>query len=251
MLSIIPVMDILQGYVVHGKKGERSEYQPITTISKLTDSSDPLIVAEILDPFGAESMYVADLDSILQTGKNNYSTFRKIAQELSLNLLVDGGFRKATDPQMLLNQSEITAIFGTETLESYKELERAITEWGPDRIIPSLDLRDGQVMSHIPEIKKVSPLTILGRFETLGVKRVIMLELTTVGSQSSSIPNSIKLAIKNTNIDIISGGGTKIPEDIENWHGAGVKGLLIATAFHTGQITLKSIKKLRKRKIIA
>ena len=62
-MRIIPVLDMLNGIVVRGVGGRRSEYQPI--VSRLTSSTDPVEVARVLVyAFQPAEMYVADLDAI-------------------------------------------------------------------------------------------------------------------------------------------------------------------------------------------
>lgn len=66
-MEIIPVIDILNGVVVHGVRGEREKYEPIKSV--LCNSSDPLEVANVFKELGFKSLYVADLDSILKKVK--------------------------------------------------------------------------------------------------------------------------------------------------------------------------------------
>jgi phosphoribosylformimino-5-aminoimidazole carboxamide ribotide isomerase len=59
-LNVIPVIDVLNGVVVHAKRGERATYQAIR--SQLTHSSEPLdIVAALLDVYPFQQLYIADL----------------------------------------------------------------------------------------------------------------------------------------------------------------------------------------------
>ena len=74
MPPIIPVIDILNGVVVRGVAGKRSEYKPI--VSRLTDRTDVLGVAEAFrQHFHVSRLYVADLDAILG-GSPNLDAYR-------------------------------------------------------------------------------------------------------------------------------------------------------------------------------
>src|SRR5262249_42377243 len=62
-MRIIPVLDVMNGVVVRGVAGRRSEYRPL--VSRLTPSCRPEDVAAALHShFGFTEFYVADLDAI-------------------------------------------------------------------------------------------------------------------------------------------------------------------------------------------
>src|SRR5205085_9347687 len=60
---LLPVIDLMQGEVVHGIAGRREEYRPIVSI--LAESTKPLAVARAFrEEFGFNELYLADLDAI-------------------------------------------------------------------------------------------------------------------------------------------------------------------------------------------
>jgi len=64
---LILAVDLLDGVVVHAKRGEREQYKPITLFSSIVSSAEPIRVIEELQP---EEMYIADLNRLMQTGDN-------------------------------------------------------------------------------------------------------------------------------------------------------------------------------------
>ena len=87
-MKVIPVMDILNGVVVHAVRGRRSEYQPLRSV--LCASAKPLDVALTFKALGFGELYVADLDAI--TGEHaNFSILKQIADTTGLRLMVDAG----------------------------------------------------------------------------------------------------------------------------------------------------------------
>ena len=87
-MKVIPVIDILNGIVVHGVRGKRSEYQPLQSI--LCYSVEPLEVAKTFKTLGFSELYIADLDAIID-GSVNFQVFKRIAEETGLKLMVDAG----------------------------------------------------------------------------------------------------------------------------------------------------------------
>jgi uncharacterized protein related to proFAR isomerase len=60
---LVPVVDLLGGQVVHARRGERSQYQPIR--SPLCPGSDLLPLARALrQASGSALLYAADLDAL-------------------------------------------------------------------------------------------------------------------------------------------------------------------------------------------
>src|SRR4051812_43669523 len=96
---IIPVMDIRGGVVVRAIAGRREEYKPL--VSRLTDSTDPVIVAHALREVAkTDELYVADLDGIASS-RASYDLIEAISG-LGLRLWVDGGVRHDAVDELLL-----------------------------------------------------------------------------------------------------------------------------------------------------
>src|SRR5438046_7414972 len=62
-MRVVPVLDLKGGIVVHARRGQRADYQPLR--SKLADGCDPVPLARALCAVGdTSSLYVADLDAL-------------------------------------------------------------------------------------------------------------------------------------------------------------------------------------------
>src|SRR4051794_41521781 len=87
-MRLIPVLDVMNGVVVRGIGGRRSEYQPI--VGRLTSSTDPVEVARALvDTFRPAELYLADLDAI--AGAAPAVVVYEAIRELGVRLWVDSG----------------------------------------------------------------------------------------------------------------------------------------------------------------
>src|SRR5207248_953553 len=75
-MRVIPVLDLMNGVVVRGVAGRRSEYRPL--VSRLTMSCAPEdVVAALQTHFGFTEYYVADLDAI-QGAEPAWAAFAKL-----------------------------------------------------------------------------------------------------------------------------------------------------------------------------
>src|SRR5262245_16004295 len=87
-LRIVPVLDVMNGVVVRGVAGRRSDYRPL--VSRLTDSCRPAEVAAALHArFGFTEFYVADLDAI--AGRDFTLPFLPALHDRGFRVWLDAG----------------------------------------------------------------------------------------------------------------------------------------------------------------
>jgi phosphoribosylformimino-5-aminoimidazole carboxamide ribotide isomerase len=68
-VKLIPVVDLLNGEVVHARKGQRSHYLPLQ--SSLCQGTQPeTVVGALLDLYPFRTLYIADLDAIQRRGSH-------------------------------------------------------------------------------------------------------------------------------------------------------------------------------------
>ncbi len=243
-MEIIPVIDILNGVVVHAKKGEREKYKPLKSV--ICGNNNPLTVAQAFQEiFRFRKFYIADLDAITK-GEINYKTYKKIVSETSFQtIMVDAGVNKVEKANKLLETGVSKVIIGTETLKNIKDLEKILGVIGKERVILSIDLMRNKVVSGCKAWKEKNPLEISYQIEELGVEKVILLELSKVGSEEGVPYQPIKEFVENTSFKVLTGGGVRDLEDLKKLEEIGVEGVLIATAIHKGTLKPADFLKLK------
>jgi len=241
-MRIIPVLDILNKQVVHGIKGERNKYAPIQ--STLTSSTNLLDIALVFkNKFPIDELYIADLDAILYQN-STFDYLKEIIRQTNLQIMLDAGIDDLTSVQTLLRKDVAKVIIGTETLRSLSNLENIAMQISPEKLIISLDLRRGRIISKDEELTTLSPLEAVHLFEELGIQELIILELTKIGSESGVMTPILRQILQNTFLPIISGGGTRNIQDLGILKEAGVSGVLIATALHNGSISPEDLSSI-------
>jgi phosphoribosylformimino-5-aminoimidazole carboxamide ribotide isomerase len=238
-LKVIPVIDILNGVVVHAVRGQRREYKPIQSI--LTEAVDPLAVAKTFKNLGFTDIYIADLDAIIDCS-TNFDLLKQIAQETGLHLMVDAGVTSLERAQKLLDAGVSTVVVGTETLGNKKFVAEAVKAFGNERIIVSLDLKDEKILVKMGFSGCLDPLCLLREFNEMGILRVIVLDLARVGSDEGVNVDFLKKVKAEVEIDIYVGGGVRDTNDVVELDRLGVSGVLVASSLHTGKITIEELK---------
>lgn len=224
-MTVIPVIDLLQGQVVRAVRGERQHYRPID--SALCASSDPRTVARILCGYcAAPQLYVADLDA-LQGGAAQVAVVRQLLEALpGIELWLDAGFADVSQAHALSAAlgplaPRLVPVFGSESLRSRAALEACFTP--PHRGILSLDRRDGQ------------RLDAAGCWESpeLWPPQVIVMTLERVGSGAGPDLDTLRqVAERSPQTQLIGAGGIASTADLTRAASAGASAWLVASALH-------------------
>lgn len=248
-LKIIPVIDVKEGIVVRGVAGERGRYRPVE--SRLTDGSEVLDVAEALrSTFGLPDLYVADLDAILND-RPHLLLYRELADR-GFRLLVDAGLRDVNRAAELTDCGVDAVVAALETSPGPQHLAEICAAFGPERIVFSLDLKNGRPMFAAEAWKSAAtsgdaasetadelPLRIAAIAADAGVRRMIVLDLAAVGVGEGPATIGLCRTIRERNpgIELITGGGVRDAGDLQRLHESGVNGVLVASALHNGAIS--------------
>jgi phosphoribosylformimino-5-aminoimidazole carboxamide ribotide isomerase len=239
-LKLIPVIDILNGQAVHAVRGKRKEYKPLKTI--LCQSAAPNDVAGAFKNLGFTELYIADLDAITRQAPN-YQIIQQIADQTGLKLIVDGGVTTLEVTQKILNCHATKVIIGTETLLNKAFVAQAIQKFGKNRVILSLDLKNGKVLVKMGFDGCKNALCLLKDFENMGVSEFIVLDLARVGSGEGVNVSFLKEVMEGLDAHVYVGGGVRSIADLVELKKLGVHGVLLATALHEGKITVPELKK--------
>jgi phosphoribosylformimino-5-aminoimidazole carboxamide ribotide isomerase len=240
-LKVIPVIDILSGVVVHAVRGKRKEYKPIQSV--LTDSAEPVAVAKAFRDLGFGALYIADLDAIIECTEN-FQPLKRIADESGLALMVDAGVTSMERAQKLLDSGVKKLVVGTETLRNKSFVADAVGRFGDGRVVLSLDLRGDTVLVGEGFDGGADAICLLREFADMGVSQFIVLDLQRVGSGEGVNLDFLRRARADLpSVDVYVGGGVRGVADLLELKALGVAGVLVATALHTGKISVSDLRR--------
>lgn len=223
-MEIIPVLDLMSGMAVSGKSGQRDTYEPLKTV--YSSSPDPVEIAISLKRQGAKHIYIADLDAIEGAG-SNLELVRKINHLLPV--ILDWGVKDFQSFKFALDFAE-KIIVATETLKSLEEMDKIIRTFSKKRIVISLDIKDGQVLSKIPSLTLDK---LKSKLMELKPEEIILLDISGVGTEKGF--NKTLLDEFRGWESLILGGGIT-PEELETLKKKGINKFLMGTALHSGQL---------------
>lgn len=229
-MDIIPVIDLMDGQVVHARHGDRHNYRPIQ--SALCSGSEPLhIIDSLLRLYPFKCLYIADINAI--QGRDHHAELIKQlrSQHPALEIWLDAGIHQpdaATD----WKRHGVLCVIGSESLPdmaSYHSIRQALGE----SLVLSLDFSRS---------KFLGPDKLLqGR--GLWPKRVIAMSLDKVGS-SSGPDMELLHGLQNATTQIYAAGGIRDAADLLTLAECNVAGALIASALHSRQLTNEQIRNI-------
>ena len=233
-MQVIPVIDLLNGEVVHAKKGLRQTYQRMQ--SPLCPCGDPLtVVAALLAIHPFKQLYIADLNAIQKLPNKASSNFASIAQIRlaypGLELWLDAGFKHSEDmlEWQTLNLRIILASENFHDMQDYLVLSQQ------HQFILSLDFfSDG---FH-------GPKALFKQTEDWP-ERVIIMSLSDVGAnQGFNKTRLVEIIQCNKGSRLYAAGGVRDEQDLLSLKALGVHGALVASALHNQQISGASLSRL-------
>jgi phosphoribosylformimino-5-aminoimidazole carboxamide ribotide isomerase len=232
-LDIIPVIDLMDGQVVHAKHGDRQNYRPIK--SALCNDSEPLhIVSSLLQLYPFKRIYIADINAIQGRGHHGHLIRQLRSQYPAMEIWLDAGIKQAETAKNWQQQG-IYCVIGSESLGdmySYHQIKQTLTE----QFALSLDFARGQF---------IGPDQLL-REERLWPRHVIAMSLDKVGSGSGpDIP--LLDSLQRGAVHVYAAGGVRNTSDLLTLKTSGISGVLVASMLHAGQLSSKEIEDITRQ----
>jgi phosphoribosylformimino-5-aminoimidazole carboxamide ribotide isomerase len=239
-LPVLPVLDLKQRQVVRGIAGKRDQYRPI--VSRLSTSSEPVEVARAMHAhFGFTEFYLADLDAISGAAPAE-ATFGALHQQ-GFRLWVDAGARQVSDALSLASLGVSRVIAGLETIGGPEIAAAICGELGSDRVVFSLDLKQGQPVCELKTWGCRGAWEIAQRVISDGVSRLLVLDLARVGLGEGAGTEVLCRRLRQAypGLEITAGGGVRGIADVRALYAAGADNVLVASALHDGRLTRNDI----------
>ena len=248
-LQIIGVLDLRGGRAVHARAGARDRYAAVQNAAGWPiEPGDVRTLAEIYTGvLGISDIYAADLDAILDRQPQDDVT-RDLAS-MAAPLWLDAGVRSVHDAQRAVKLGASRVIVGLETLPSFDVLAAISDAIGSERVVFSLDLRDGHpvIAQDVRLPSMLYPDTIARTAASSGAGTVIVIDLARVGTgRGLDVDLLQKIRAAAPKVNLVAGGGVREWDDLVRAAKAGCTGALLATALHNGRIGAAEIAEARK-----
>jgi len=230
-MKIIPVLDLMQGHVVHARGGERHQYRPLE--SGLCSGSNALEIAcALLDLYPFHALYVADIDAIQKNGSNIAVIEKLHGRFPRLELWVDSGISDVPGYTAWQARGIGHAVIGSESIPE-EALLSAVRD-GEDARYPllSLDFKGEQFRGE----------QCLFNHAELWPEHVIVMMLARVGSLQGPDLNQLRAIRRRApHKKLYAAGGVRGAHDLTRLERAGTHGALLASALHRRLISASDL----------
>ena len=228
MVHIIPCVDIQRGRAVRLYKGDPK----LETV--YFDS--PFKAALHWANKGAKLVHLVDLDAATGAGENR-QVILEIAKTLGLPVEVGGGIRNLETARELLAGGVQRIILGTAAVTNPELVKAAVLEFGSDKVVVSLDAKDGLVaVKGWAEQSKLTAVELAVRVWEAGVRTLIYTDIARDGTLEGLNPEPLKPVRAAWAGELIAGGGVRDQADIRLLETLRIEGVIVGRAIYEGTL---------------
>lgn len=233
-MIILPAIDIKDNKCVRLCQGDFDK--------KKIYSSDPLKMALKWQEEGAKYLHLVDLDGARDENFINRKSIEKIAQRLDIPIQIGGGIRNEEKVKNLLDLGVDRIILGTAAVENIELLERLLSIYGEDKIVVSIDAKNGRVATHGWEvISEINSLDLCKKLQSIGIKTIVYTDISKDGMLQGPNFDIYEVLMKKTNLDIIASGGISFIEDVMQLNKMNMYGAIIGKAFYDNLLAFREV----------
>jgi phosphoribosylformimino-5-aminoimidazole carboxamide ribotide isomerase len=200
---------------------------------------DPLEAALHWQNQGARFLHLVDLDAATGRGENR-AVLRRIAEHVSVPFEVGGGVRSLEAAGELLGLGAARVVVGTVAVKEPRVLEAMLAEFGPERVVVSLDARGLEVVvSGWLEGTAQDVRDLAKSMHRMGVSTLIYTDVRRDGTLAGLDLEMIGEVRQAWPGSLIAGGGIAGDADLEGLQRLGVDGAITGKAVYEGRIDLR------------
>ena len=243
-MNLYPAIDILEGNAVRLVKGDFD--------ARKVYDEDPLAAARGWTEEGARYLHVVDLDGAKSGAPVNLDHLRRIAGELGVPVQYGGGLRSAAAVSEALAAGAARVILGTAAFTQPGLLERVLSEHGPDRVLVSVDVRDGHVTTAgWTETTEITTEMVIDSLARRGARQLVFTNVDRDGMlQGPDLEEVRRVARAVHDGSVIYSGGIGALADLEGLAGlgeSGLEGVIVGKALYERRFTVAQARETLRR----
>lgn len=241
-MRLIPAIDIKNGHCT--SSGTFPYY------NTMMYSNSPKKVAKLWEKQGADCLHVIDVDGAFTGNHVNEDVIQSLIEHVSIPVEVGGGIRSIQAIEHMLNLGAKRVIIGTKAAENPAFIKDAIQLFGADRIVVSIDAKNGMVaVEGWEKLSNYNAIVLMKKMKDLGIKTIHYSDITIQGQDVGLNIEQIKEVVQVSHMNVIIKNGISSMKDIEVIQQAGAYGAIIDHVLYEERISLKeAIEFVKARK---
>ena len=235
-MKIIPAIDLMDGQVVRLYKGNPSQ--------KTVYSSNPIETARQWEKDGADMLHLVDLDATLGLG-SNILIIKQILDKVSIPVEVAGGLRNES---LIRDISKVSdrVVLGTLAFKDEILLKKLLESLGPEKIVISVDHRDGNIVIHGWQNNTgISLIDAMTKFLDMGFTEFLLTNVNRDGTLEGPDLEFLEQACDLKKSNVIASGGVSNINDIKQIQAKNAYGVILGKALYENRISILEAKKIQ------
>ena len=233
-MIIFPAIDIKDNKCVRLTQGD---FDKVNIYSE-----DPYLMAKKWVECGAKFIHVVNLNGSRDEIGINDETLSKVAKSVDVPIQVGGGIRDEKRVKELLDLGINRVIVGTMAIENKELLKELIEKYKAEKIVVSIDAKNGKVATHGWEkVSDIDSVDLCKELEQIGVKTIVYTDISKDGMLEGPNFDIYKELSQKTSLDIIASGGVTSIDDVKRLLDMNMYGAIIGKALYDNRIDLKEV----------
>jgi phosphoribosylformimino-5-aminoimidazole carboxamide ribotide isomerase len=227
MFEIVPAVDVQGGRAVRLFEGDPDR--------ETVYFERPLDAARHWASLGAATLHLVDLDAALGRGDNR-AVIEPIARELDVRTEIGGGVRSVEVAEAWLEVVD-RVVLGTVVLDAPEVVDALLARFGPERIVVTVDAKDGFVaVRGWREVTDVAATDLARRMADAGVRELIYTDVGRDGTLQGVDPEPVARLREAFPHRLVAGGGVATDADLDTYERLGLAGAIVGRALYEGTI---------------
>lgn len=244
---IIPCLDVEKGRVVKGTK-----------FLNLVDAGDPVELAAFYDANGADELVFLDITASSEYRNIMHEVVARVAEKVFIPFTVGGGLRSVDDMRMILKAGADKVALNTSAVQQPTLISEGALNFGSQCVVVAIDAR--HTAQHGWEVythggRKSTGLDVIAwakEAESLGAGEILLTSMDRDGTKEGYDLELTRAVSEAVGIPVIASGGVGGKEHIYEGATKGkADGLLAASIFHFGEVTIREVKEHLQAKGVA
>ncbi len=233
-MQLYPAIDIRQGRCVRLLQG-RTDHETVYAAS-------PEEIALKWRDQGATYLHVVDLDGAFTGAEGNRSSIIRILEHVEIPVQLGGGIRTPEAVEKWLNLGVQRVILGTVAMKDPEMVEKAVDQWGPERIVVGIDAKAGRVaVNGWTSGTSCTALQLANAMRAAGICRIIYTEIDRDGTMGGLDTDATARLARESGLRVIASGGVASLDDLERaaaFVPDGLDGVVLGKSLYEGGIDL-------------
>jgi len=237
-IRVIPCLDVAKGRVVKG-----------VNFQNLVDTGDPVDFARNYYRQGADELTFLDVTAASENRATTRDMVTRCAEEVFIPLTVGGGVRNLEDVSLLLAAGADKVSIGSAGIARPELLSEITAEHGNQILVVSLDIKRSNTISGFvvtshggSQETGLDAMEWIDKVQKLGAGELLINSMDADGTRAGFDLELIEKIRKVSSVPIIASGGAGKVSDFVEAAQAGADALLAASVFHSGEISITSVK---------